>query len=87
MDVLNKPEHFKKYGVTVPNGMLLYGPPGCGKTFISEKFCEEAGYNFFLIKPSDLSSIYVSGGEEKIGNLFNQAEQNSPCHVYFFCHV
>ena len=78
LDVLNKPEYFKKYGVTVPNGMLLYGPPGCGKTFISEKFCEEAGYNFFLIKPSDLSSIYVSGGEEKIGNLFTQAEQNSP---------
>ena len=38
LDVLNKPEHFKKYGVTVPNGMLLYGPPGCGKSFISEKF-------------------------------------------------
>jgi transitional endoplasmic reticulum ATPase len=83
LDVLNKPEHFKKYGVTVPNGMLLYGPPGCGKTFISEKFCEEAGYNFFLIKPSDLSSIYVSGGEEKIGNLFNQAEQNSPSVICF----
>ncbi|MGY8923521.1 MAG: AAA family ATPase, partial [Flavobacteriales bacterium] len=64
LDVLNKPEHFKKYGVTIPNGMLLFGPPGCGKTFISEKFCEEAGFNFFLIKPSDLSSIYVSGGEE-----------------------
>ena len=83
LDVLNKPEHFKKYGVTVPNGMLLYGPPGCGKTFISEKFCEEAGYNFFLIKPSDLSSIYVSGGEEKIGNLFKQAEQNSPSVICF----
>ena len=83
LDVLNKPEHFKKYGVTVPNGMLLYGPPGCGKTFISEKFCEEAGYNFFLIKPSDLSSIYISGGEEKIGNLFNQAEQNSPSVICF----
>jgi len=83
LDVLNKPEHFKKYGVTVPNGMLLYGPPGCGKTFISEKFCEEAGYNFFLIKPSDLSSIYVSGGEEKIGNLFNQAEENSPSVICF----
>ena len=83
LDVLNKPEHFKKYGVTVPNGMLLYGPPGCGKTFISEKFCEEAGYNFFLIKPSDLSSIYISGGEEKIGNLFNQAEENSPSVICF----
>lgn len=83
LDVLSKPEHFKKYGVTIPNGMLLYGPPGCGKTFISEKFCEEAGLNFFLIKPSDLSSIYISGGEEKIGNLFSQAEQNSPSVICF----
>ena len=49
LDVLKRPEHFKKYGVTIPNGMLLYGPPGCGKSFVSEKFCEEAGFNFFLI--------------------------------------
>ncbi|MDC0204762.1 AAA family ATPase [Flavobacteriales bacterium] len=83
LDVLRKPEHFKKYGVTVPNGMLLYGPPGCGKTFISEKFCEEAAFNFMLIKPSDLSSIYVSGGEEKIGQLFKEAESNSPTVICF----
>lgn len=83
IDVLNNPDHFKKYGVSVPNGMLLYGPPGCGKTFISQKFCEEAGFNFFLVKPSDLSSIYVSGGEEKIANLFNQAEEISPSVICF----
>ena len=78
LDVLKRPDHFKKYGVTIPNGMLLYGPPGCGKSFISEKFCEEAGFSFFLIKPSDLSSIYVSGGEEKIGQLFSEAADNAP---------
>lgn len=78
LDVLKRPEHFKKYGVTIPNGMLLYGPPGCGKSFISEKFCEEAGFNFFMVKPSDLSSIYVSGGEEKIGQLFSEAAKNAP---------
>ncbi|MBP6754763.1 MAG: AAA family ATPase [Bacteroidia bacterium] len=83
LDVLKRPEHFKKYGVTIPNGMLLYGPPGCGKSFISEKFCEEAGFNFFLIKPSDLSSIYVSGGEEKIGQLFKEAESNAPTVICF----
>ena len=63
--------------------MLLYGPPGCGKSFISEKFCEEAGFNFFMIKPSDLSSIYVSGGEEKIGQLFSQAAANAPTVICF----
>jgi transitional endoplasmic reticulum ATPase len=83
LDVLKRPEHYKKYGVTIPNGMLLYGPPGCGKSFISEKFCEEAGFNFFMVKPSDLSSIYVSGGEEKIGQLFQQAEANSPTVICF----
>ena len=83
LDVLQKPDHFKKYGVSVPNGMLLYGPPGCGKTFISEKFCEEATFNFYLVKPSDLSSIYVSGGEEKIGQLFSDAEKNSPSVICF----
>ncbi|MEO0038339.1 MAG: hypothetical protein RIQ59_1550 [Bacteroidota bacterium] len=83
LDVLKRPEHFKKYGVTIPNGMLLYGPPGCGKSFISEKFCEEAGFNFFLIKPSDLSSIYVSGGEDKIGQLFKEAENNAPTVICF----
>jgi transitional endoplasmic reticulum ATPase len=83
IDVLTKVEHFKKYGVTIPNGMLLYGPPGCGKSYISEKFCEEAGFNFILIKPSDISSIYVSGGEEKIGQLFTDAENNSPSVICF----
>ena len=83
LDVLKRPDHFKKYGVTIPNGMLLYGPPGCGKSFISEKFCEEAGFNFFMIKPSDLSSIYVSGGEEKIGQLFSEAAANAPTVICF----
>mgnify|MGYP001032739907 CR=1 FL=1 len=83
LDVLKRPKHFKKYGVTIPNGMLLYGPPGCGKSFIAEKFCEEASFNFFMVKPSDLSSIYVSGGEEKIGQLFSEAEANSPTVICF----
>ena len=83
LDVIKRPEHFKKYGVTIPNGMLLYGPPGCGKTFVAEKFCEEAGFNFFIIKPSDLSSIYVSGGEEKIGQLFSEAASNAPTVICF----
>ena len=63
--------------------MLLYGPPGCGKTFIAKKFGEEAGYNFYLMKPSDLSSIYVSGGEQKIGEVFELAENNSPSIICF----
>ena len=83
LDVLKRPEHFKKYRVTIPNGMLLYGPPGCGKTFISEKFCEEAGFNFFLVKTSDVTSTYKSGGEQKIGQLFKDAAANAPTVICF----
>ncbi len=83
IEVIKRPEHFKKYGVTIPNGMLLYGPPGCGKTFISEKFCEEAGFNFFLVKTSDVTSTYKSGGEQKIGQLFKDAATNAPTVICF----
>jgi transitional endoplasmic reticulum ATPase len=50
------PEEYAKYGVTIPNGMLLYGPPGCGKTFFAKHFAEEVGFNFMLATPSTLKS-------------------------------
>jgi len=83
IDVIKNKEKYEEYGVTIPNGMLLYGPPGCGKTFISEKFAEEVGFTFFPIKPSDLGSIYVHGAQEKIGKLFADAEKNSPAIIFF----
>ena len=63
--------------------LILFGPPGCGKTFISEKFAEEVGFTFFSIKPSDLGSIYVHGAQGKIGKLFSDAEKNSPAIIFF----
>jgi len=80
---LKDPEKAKKHGVSIPNGMLLYGPPGCGKTYIAKKFAEEAGYNFYFVKASDVSSIYVSGGEQKISELFSEAEKNAPAIICF----
>lgn len=72
-----------EYKITPPNGMLLYGPPGCGKTFFAEKFAEETGFNYLLIKSSDLASSYVHGSQEKIRQLFDQAEKNAPIVVCF----
>ncbi len=80
---LNEKEEYEKYGITIPNGMLLYGPPGCGKTFIAEKFAEEVAFNFINVKPSDLASIYVHGSQEKIGKLFEEAKQKSPSIIFF----
>jgi transitional endoplasmic reticulum ATPase len=73
---------YEEYKVTVPNGMLLYGPPGCGKTFISQKFAEEIDYHFVQVKPSDLASIYVHGTQEKIGQLFREAREHAPSIIF-----
>jgi transitional endoplasmic reticulum ATPase len=79
---LNDKELYEQYKVSIPNGMLLYGPPGCGKTFIAQKFAEEISYNYVEIKPSDLASIYVHGTQEKIAELFNEAKAKAPTIIF-----
>jgi transitional endoplasmic reticulum ATPase len=79
---LRERELYEQYRVSVPNGMLLYGPPGCGKTFIARKFAEEVGYNFVELKPSDLASIYVHGTQQKIGSVFDQARAMAPTILF-----
>lgn len=81
--VIKNKEKVEKYKLTTPNGMLLYGPPGCGKTFVAEKFAEETGFNFILVKSSDLASSFIHGSQEKIAQLFKQAEQNAPIVICF----
>lgn len=81
--VLRDKERAEKYRLNIPNGILLYGPPGCGKTFIAEKFAEEAEYHFLFVKSSDLASIYIHGSQEKIGALFNEARSNAPTVICF----
>ena len=83
IQALKEKELYAEYGITIPNGMLLYGPPGCGKTFISRQLAEEVDYNFIEIKPSDLASIYVSGRQEKIGKLFDEAREKAPTILFF----
>lgn len=60
IEPLHNPEEYHRYGVTIPNGMLLYGPPGCGKTFFAKHFAEEVGFNFMCITPATLKSRYVN---------------------------
>lgn len=79
---LNDKALYEQYKVSIPNGMLLYGPPGCGKTFIAQKFAQEIKYNFVEVKPSDLASIYVHGTQEKIRELFRDAEENAPTIIF-----
>ena len=81
--VIQNKELSEQYRLTPPNGMLLYGPPGCGKSFFAEKFAEQTQFNFILVKSSDLASIYVHGSQEKIGQLFKQAEKDAPTVLCF----
>lgn len=82
IDALHNPEEYAKYGLTIPNGMLLYGPPGCGKTFFAKHFAEEVGFNFMLIKPSSLKSRWVNATQENIAQMFKDAEENAPTIIF-----
>lgn len=81
--VIKNKDIAEEYKLVPPNGMLLYGPPGCGKTYFAEKFAEETGFNFLLIKSSDLASSFLHGSQEKIGQLFRQAAENAPIVLCF----
>lgn len=81
--VLKDKEKAKKYKLTPPNGMLLFGPPGCGKTFFAQKFAEESGFHYFLVNGSDLGSVYIHGTQGKIADLFKEAEKKAPSVICF----
>lgn len=82
IDALLAPEEYAKYGVTIPNGMLFYGPPGCGKTFFAKHFAEEVGFNFIHVNPGTLKSRYVNATEENISKMFQEAEKNAPTIIF-----
>ena len=82
IEPLHNPEEYHRYGVTIPNGMLLYGPPGCGKTFFAKHFAEEVGFNFMCITPASLKSRYVNATQENIAKMFKEAEENAPTVIF-----
>ena len=82
IEPLHNPEEYQRYGVTIPNGMLLYGPPGCGKTFFAKHFAEEVGFNFICITPATLKSRYVNATQENIAKMFKEAEEKAPTVIF-----
>ncbi|MDD3120264.1 MAG: ATP-binding protein [Candidatus Gracilibacteria bacterium] len=76
-------DKFLKYKVTLPNGLLFYGPPGCGKTYISNKLAEELGWNFMEIKHSSIASPHIHGTVGKIGQVFEKAKLKAPIVLFF----
>ena len=80
--VLKDPEGAAKFNIHIPNGILFYGPPGCGKTYFARKFAEEAGLNFMEITCSDIASPYIHGGQTKIAGVFDEARKNAPTILF-----
>lgn len=82
IDAILNPEEYRKDNLGIPNGMLLYGPHGCGKTFFAEKMAEEIGFHFYQIKPSDIQSKWVNATQENIKELFDEARKNAPSVIF-----
>ena len=86
IDVINplqNPSIFIQYKLSIPNGILFYGPPGCGKTFIARRLADKIGFNFLEVTPSSTGSIYAHGTQEKISRLFKQAEEKALFVLFF----
>lgn len=83
IEPLLHPEVYRHYGKKPGGGILMYGPPGCGKSLIAEATAGEAGAAFFHVKPSQIKSKYVGEAERNIAELFNAARQHQPCIIFF----
>jgi len=79
---IRDPEPFKKYGLSIPNGILLYGPPGCGKTWIARKLAEEVGHFFVELIPSEVASPYIHDSVLRIRELFDLAAERAPSIIF-----
>lgn len=82
IEPLMNPEKYKKFKLGIPNGILLFGPPGCGKTFIVKKLAEQLGYNFIEMNPSSVATSYVHGAVGNIGKVFEMAKLQAPSIVF-----
>ncbi|TFG01108.1 MAG: AAA family ATPase [Promethearchaeota archaeon] len=80
---LSHPKIFKRMGITPPKGILLYGPPGCGKTLLARAVATESKANFISIKGPELLSKWVGESEKAIREVFRKAKMAAPCIIFF----
>jgi hypothetical protein len=82
VDPVRNPEPYRRYGISIPNGILLYGPPGCGKTYIARQLAEELGHYFVEVIPSEVASPYIHQSVLRIRELFDAAAEQAPAVVF-----
>ena len=82
VEFLKKPEKFIALGARTPKGVLMVGPPGCGKTLMARAVAGEASVPFFSISGSEFVEMFVGVGASRVRDLFDQAKRNTPCIVF-----
>ncbi len=82
IEFLRNPKKFQRLGGRIPRGVLLVGPPGCGKTLLAKAIAGEADVPFFSISGSDFVEMFVGVGASRVRDLFKQAKDNSPCIIF-----
>lgn len=82
VDFLKNSQKYQALGAKIPKGVMLIGPPGCGKTLLAKAVAGEAGVPFFSISGSDFVEMFVGVGASRVRDLFEQAKKNAPCIVF-----
>jgi cell division protease FtsH len=82
VDFLKNSEKYTSLGAKIPKGVMLVGPPGCGKTLLAKAVAGEAGVPFFSISGSDFVEMFVGVGASRVRDLFEQAKKNAPCIIF-----
>lgn len=82
VDFLKNPRKFTQVGARIPKGVLLVGPPGTGKTYLSRAVAGEAGVPFFSISGSDFVEMFVGVGASRVRDLFQEGKKNAPCIIF-----
>jgi len=82
IEFLKNPQKFQRLGAKIPKGVLLVGPPGCGKTLLAKAVAGEAGVPFLNISGSDFVEMFVGVGASRVRDLFEQGRKNAPCIIF-----
>lgn len=76
-------ESYRRMRIPMPNGFIMFGPPGCGKTYLATKIAEECHINYAILSPSDFNSMYWGGTQKILSAIFADARLHAPCLLFF----